>query len=142
MPALLGAGCSSLPYQPLVEPLPAAVPGGGSASPLAEAASSFRSVVLAARSFHPRLETVDVERQRIQSAFDSCELDGIPGRSRLTAWIDSARLHVVVEVQWLYIDWLGTPRWTNVRGWPEREREIADAMLATWQTGDPPDLGG
>lgn len=116
---ILLAACATSSYQPLVVAPPGGLPP-----------DAFERSRQAVMQLWGSLQLADADGFRLQTPWLSCQRGGTPGRRRATIFRDRAgALAVVVEVSWLVEGILGDYRWTAVRGDPEWEGQLADALL-------------
>lgn len=115
---VLCCACAVTPYQPL----PVEIPGG--LPP--DAYDRVRGLML---QRYGGLAVADPESFRLQTPWLPFQEGDHPGERRATVFRERQdALGVVVEVRFLRISTWGRPGWSSVRGDPQRERELADAL--------------
>lgn len=120
--ALLLASCAT-PYQALRLALPAPLPD-----------DAFERACATVRAAHGELAVADEAGFRLQSRWQPYLIGELTARRRATVFrLADGALAVVVERQLLEATLLGEPEWLSVRGDPEAERALAEALAAALQ---------
>lgn len=96
----------------------------GVAAPLPQ--DTFARSADALRARYGGLSVAEQEPLRLQT--DWVESQDLPGERRFSVFVDRDELVVVAEVRWLREPWFGPPEWSEVRGDPAAERELADFL--------------
>jgi hypothetical protein len=115
---LVAAAACAVPYEPAAATVPA-LP-----------ADAFARALDVVRVQYPRLAVADAGAFKIQSQWLPFDRAQATGERRATVYLDGGdRLCVVVETRYLGVGLLGEPSWSSVRGDPQLERELLEALV-------------
>lgn len=123
--ALLALGaCTTLPYQPARELLPAELPE-----------DAFARVCGTVRFEFPRIIEADAEQFVIRTDWSPSVDRDVAAQRRLTLWREGVELCAVVEARFLTSAPFSLPRWSSIRAHPEWERDTLARALAALTDG-------